>query len=88
MIVPTVTKIMPTENEVRFNLVLMDGETEVINKDYSDLFSLVEGPKAKNKSAIKKKMQVDIDKYKATKAVYILPAYATIAIAIQSELEV
>jgi hypothetical protein len=85
---PTVTKVMPDANYVKFRLELTDGAEVVIDKVYPSQYNPADGPTEANKIEAQAAMQKDINAYKALKATYDRPAYAASAAAIQAGLEI
>lgn len=70
----TVTKksvvyVQPKLHLITFNLVLKEGETEVLNKDFSCQYHVGDSPASKV-SQIISLMQVEIDNYKSAQVIF------------------
>ena len=76
----TVTKIMPTKNQIGVHLKLEDddhpiteGMVVVIYEDITDNYS--DEPTVDNRAEIAKRVQKKIDEYKSNKEMYLNPKY-------------
>lgn len=76
----TVTKIMPTKNQIGVRLLLEDdshpitpGTVVVIDEDVTDNYS--NEPTVENRAEIARKVQAKIDDYKRDKAMYLNANY-------------
>lgn len=76
----TITKIMPTKNQIGVHLKLEDdahpittGLVVVIDEDVTDNFSA--DPTTENRAEIARKVQAKIDEYKVNKAMYLKAVY-------------
>jgi len=92
-LIPTVTKVMPTDNDARLKMVLTDSslpadEQEVINKVYSQGYDPETGPTVEVRDKIEAEMQLDINSYKAKKAVYDSAGYTNAPAVIEGNLVV
>ena len=75
----TVTKVFPTPNHVGLHLELKDDGVAVIDTDYMEQWASGTDVPNEVKLKIGKRMQVDIDAYKALKARFDAAAYDTAA---------
>lgn len=85
-ITKAVTKVMPDENNVRYNLKLTDGVDVVIDRVYQDQYDPKVGPTEDNEKRIRSKMQKDIDAYKSKKADFSKESYGKSATNIENGL--
>ena len=88
----TVTKKSVTEVQdklwnVTINMILKDGTTEVLNKDYALHYRPGDSIAAKQATWIAM-MQADIDKYKSEKTIFNAAALNTVVTNVGSALEV
>ena len=84
----TVTKIMPTASTAGMHLKLVDSSTglTVIDKDYTVQYAPADGLNVSQRDEVQKRMQRDINVYKAKKAVYDTAAMGTAATFIENNL--
>lgn len=76
----TITKIMPTKNQIGVHLKLEDNEhpiiagtVVVVDEDFTDNYS--DEPTVQNRAEIARKVQAKIDEYKRNKAIYLNSKY-------------
>ncbi len=84
----TVTRIFPDANHVGYHLEVKDGVDVVIDKDYMEQFAVGSDVPVKTLTTIGNRMQVDIDAWKALKAVYDHQVYINGAGQIEAGLNV
>ncbi len=82
----TVTKVFPTANHVGLHLELKDDGVVVIGKDYMEQWASGTDVPNEVKVKIGKRMQADIDIYKALMARYNAPAYDLAATQVEAGL--
>ncbi len=82
----TVTKVFPTANHVGLHLLLEDDGVPVIDKDYMEQWASGTDVPNDIKVKIGKRMQADIDVYKALKARYNAAAYDLAATQVEAGL--
>jgi len=95
-LVKTVTKMFPTENHVGFHLVVTDDERPdlgsgpqvVINSTFSANIPISADMTLAIQTELGNQAQAEIDRYKALKARYDIPAYQTKVNQINNALEV
>jgi len=96
MLSKTVTKMFPTDNHVGFHLVVTDDERPdlgpgaqvVINSIFSANVPVLADITVETQTELGNQAQAEIDKYKALKARYDIPAYQTKVNQINNALEI
>lgn len=81
----SVVYVQPKLHSITFNLVVKDGETEVLNKDFPCQFHSGDSPAAKVAQMISL-MQVEIDNYKSAQTIFTAALLDTAVTKIQNGL--